>query len=141
MSAALAPSGLGHRYGKHHWGLQDCSLTIEAGSVVALIGPNGSGKTTLLNMAAGLLQPTTGKVEVHGEPPGQQLDRIGYVAQDAPLDLSAHPLRPTAFVLMGKYLGVTDGLRALYPDAVVSEEKLDGEVLYRLVRVDRSRSS
>ena len=85
MSAALTTSGLGHRYGRRHWGLQDCSLTIEAGSVVALIGPNGSGKTTLLNMAAGLLQPTAGMVEVHGATPDQRLDRIGYVAQDAPL--------------------------------------------------------
>ena len=66
MSAALATSGLGHRYAGRHWGLQDCSLRIEAGSVVALIGPNGSGKTTLLNMAAGLLRPTAGTVEIHG---------------------------------------------------------------------------
>jgi ABC-2 type transport system ATP-binding protein len=89
MSAALTTNGLGHRYGhrygRHHWGLQDCSLTIEAGSVVALIGPNGSGKTTLLNMAAGLLQPTSGTVEIHGSSPDRQLERVGYVAQDAPL--------------------------------------------------------
>jgi ABC-2 type transport system ATP-binding protein len=85
MSAALTTNGLGHRYGRRHWGLQDCSLSIEAGSVVALIGPNGSGKTTLLNMAAGLLQPTRGTVEIHGSAPDRQLERVGYVAQDAPL--------------------------------------------------------
>jgi ABC-2 type transport system ATP-binding protein len=53
--------------------------------VVALVGPNGAGKTTLLNMAAGLLPPTTGTVQIAGEPPARRLDRIGYVAQDAPL--------------------------------------------------------
>jgi ABC-type hemin transport system ATPase subunit len=52
--------------------------------VVALVGPNGAGKTTLLNVAAGL-PPTTGTVQVAGEPPARRLDRIGYVAQDAPL--------------------------------------------------------
>jgi ABC-2 type transport system ATP-binding protein len=85
MTALLTTSGLGLRYGHRHWALQDCSLCVEAGSVVALIGPNGSGKTTLLNVAAGLLAPTTGTVELAGAPPGERLARIGYVAQDAPL--------------------------------------------------------
>ena len=48
-------------------------------------GPNGSGKTTLMSMAAGLLPVTEGIVEAAGGAPAQRLDRIGFVAQDAPL--------------------------------------------------------
>ena len=52
---------------------------------------------------------------------------------DAPLDLDREP-GPTAFVLLGVYLELTDQLRARYPDAAVQEEALDGEILYRIVR-------
>jgi ABC-2 type transport system ATP-binding protein len=85
MSAALRCAGLGHRYGRKTWGLRDCSLEVPAGRVVALVGPNGSGKTTLMSMAAGLLPASTGRVEAAGGAPAQRLDRIGFVAQDAPL--------------------------------------------------------
>src|SRR5689334_6764873 len=90
MTAVLAPaalslSGLGHRYPRGRWALRDCSLTVPAGRVVALVGPNGAGKTTLLNIAAGLLRPTVGTVRVSGRAPDRQLAKIGYVAQDAPL--------------------------------------------------------
>jgi ABC-2 type transport system ATP-binding protein len=85
MTALLTVTGLGHRYGRRHWALADCSLGVEAGSVVALIGPNGSGKTTLLNLVAGLLVPTAGAIEIDGGPPAERLSQIGYVAQDAPL--------------------------------------------------------
>ncbi len=53
--------------------------------MVALVGPNGSGKTTLMSMAAGLLPATTGTIEAVGGAPARRLDRIGFVAQDAPL--------------------------------------------------------
>jgi ABC-2 type transport system ATP-binding protein len=85
MSTALGCAGLGHRYGRRIWGLRDCNLDVPAGSVVALVGPNGSGKTTLMNMAAGLLPASTGTVEAAGGAPARRLDRIGFVAQDAPL--------------------------------------------------------
>jgi ABC-2 type transport system ATP-binding protein len=85
MSAALRCAGLGHRYGRRLWGLRDCDVEVPAGRVVALVGPNGSGKTTLMSMAAGLLPVTEGIVEVAGGAPAQRLDRIGFVAQDAPL--------------------------------------------------------
>src|SRR6516164_9180788 len=85
MSAALRCAGLGHRYGRRLWGLRDCDLDVPDGRVVALIGPNGSGKTTLMSLAAGLLPATAGTVEVVGGAPAQRLDRIGFVAQDAPL--------------------------------------------------------
>jgi ABC-2 type transport system ATP-binding protein len=85
VSVALRCAGLGHRYGRRLWGLRDCDLDVPRGRVVALVGPNGSGKTTLMSMAAGLLPVTAGTVEAVGGAPAQRLDRIGFVAQDAPL--------------------------------------------------------
>jgi branched-chain amino acid transport system ATP-binding protein len=46
--------------------IRDADLTVPRASVAALLGPNGAGKTTLLKVAAGLLQPTAGKVSVCG---------------------------------------------------------------------------
>ena len=80
-------AGLGKRY-RRAWALRDCTLAIPAGHVVALVGPNGAGKTTLLNLAVGLATPTTGVVTVLGGTPAgspDALDRIAFVAQDAPL--------------------------------------------------------
>jgi ABC-2 type transport system ATP-binding protein len=80
-------AGLGKRY-RQTWALRDCTLTIPAGHVVALVGPNGAGKTTLLNLTVGLAAPTTGTVSVlDGVPAGSPdaLDLIAFVAQDAPL--------------------------------------------------------
>jgi NitT/TauT family transport system ATP-binding protein len=46
--------------------LKDVSLEIESRSFVSIVGPSGCGKTTMLNLAAGLLRPTSGTVEVYG---------------------------------------------------------------------------
>jgi ABC-2 type transport system ATP-binding protein len=84
---AIEASGLGKKYGRR-WALSDCTLSIPIGRVVGLVGPNGAGKTTLLNLATGMLAPTTGGIRVLGGTPGSgpdQLARVGYVAQDAPI--------------------------------------------------------
>lgn len=47
--------------------LDGLSLTVERGKFVSLIGSNGSGKSTLSRLIDGLLQPTSGTVEVFGE--------------------------------------------------------------------------
>jgi zinc transport system ATP-binding protein len=59
------------------------SLTVEAGEVVALLGPNGSGKTTLLKGLLGLVDCYRGEVELFGTPLSQfgERSRIGYVPQ------------------------------------------------------------
>jgi iron complex transport system ATP-binding protein len=48
--------------------LRDVSWTVREGQSWVIVGPNGAGKTTLLQVAAGLLLPTEGVVEVLGEP-------------------------------------------------------------------------
>lgn len=56
--------------------LDDVSLAVNSGEVIALIGENGAGKTTLLKITLGELQPDSGTVSLHHE-------SIGYVPQEA----------------------------------------------------------
>ena len=56
----------GKQYFHEHWALQDVSLDIREGEIVGIVGRNGAGKTTLLRIVAGILAPTTGQVQRHG---------------------------------------------------------------------------
>ena len=69
------PDGRGYR------ALDHVSLSIRAGSFVAIVGPSGCGKSTLLNIAAGLLAPTSGVVRVDGEPLAGLNRRATYMFQ------------------------------------------------------------
>lgn len=84
----LHATALGKRFG-FKWALRDCTLTIPAGKVAAIVGPNGAGKSTLLRLAAGLSRPSNGTIEVLGESPSEVrtsfLRRIGYLDQERPL--------------------------------------------------------
>ena len=87
VTLILEATKLGKRY-RHKWALSDCTLSIPEGHVVGIVGPNGSGKSTLLNLAAGLLAPSSGKLNVLGGPPARDaivLGRVGFVAQDPPV--------------------------------------------------------
>ncbi len=46
--------------------LRDVDLEIARGEIFALLGPNGAGKTTLISIVCGIVNPTSGKVEVDG---------------------------------------------------------------------------
>jgi NitT/TauT family transport system ATP-binding protein len=75
---------VGRRFPNGTVALEDVSLRIEAGEVVALLGPSGCGKSTLLRLVAGLDQPDSGEVRWDG---GQRPapGGIAYVFQDATL--------------------------------------------------------
>ena len=66
MGARLEMEGVSHRYGGDAPALEDLSLAVEPGELVALLGPSGCGKTTALKVVAGLLRPTSGDVRVGG---------------------------------------------------------------------------
>ena len=66
--------------------LDNLNFTIEAGSIVGIIGESGSGKTTLINLILGLLEPTDGKINIDNDDMLKNLpawqNYIGYVPQD-----------------------------------------------------------
>jgi NitT/TauT family transport system ATP-binding protein len=57
------------------------TLAVAPGEFVSVVGPTGCGKSTLLNVGAGLLQPSSGEVEVFGEPLAGINRRAGYMFQ------------------------------------------------------------
>jgi tungstate transport system ATP-binding protein len=61
MTALLQTDNAGVRFGRVQ-ALQGCTLTVQRGERVALLGANGSGKSTLLRLLHGLVPPSTGTV-------------------------------------------------------------------------------
>ncbi|KRF04286.1 ABC transporter ATP-binding protein [Arthrobacter sp. Soil782] len=69
--------------------LEEVSLTIPAGSRVAVVGSSGAGKSTLVDLFLGLLTPNSGEIRVGGVPMQHVLNawraRVGYVPQEVSL--------------------------------------------------------
>ena len=102
--AALQTDSLSFSYGEISI-LQDVSLTVERGSLVAVLGPNGSGKTTLLRLLGGLLRPITGRVLLENNDltalsPTTLARRMAVVPQETHLAFDYSVLEIT---LMGRY--------------------------------------
>jgi NitT/TauT family transport system ATP-binding protein len=68
VSVALAGVTVAFRLagGAVYTAVQDTSLAVREGEFVSIVGPTGCGKSTLLNVAAGLLLPSSGRVEIFG---------------------------------------------------------------------------
>jgi ABC-2 type transport system ATP-binding protein len=91
--ASTAPALIGSRINKRFHreksedivALDNVSLEVRSGALTALVGPDGAGKTTLIRLAAGLMTPTSGDLQVLGidvaANPQQVQSRIGYMPQ------------------------------------------------------------
>lgn len=66
-SWVLSARGLEKRFGPVA-ALRGIDLKVDRGSVLAILGPNGAGKSTLLKIAAGLVHPTAGSLELRAGP-------------------------------------------------------------------------
>ncbi len=65
---ALVVTGVTKRFGTLT-AVDNVSLTVPVGEIVALLGPNGAGKTTLLDMVLGFTEPASGSISVMGQSP------------------------------------------------------------------------
>jgi len=87
QASALAFNGIScvfasnERAGERYIAVGDTTLHVAPGEFVSVVGPTGCGKSTLLNVAAGLLEPSSGSVEVFGEPLTGINARAGYMFQ------------------------------------------------------------
>ena len=110
--------------------LNDVSVDIAAGELVALLGPSGSGKTTLLRVIAGLEAPDSGRVLVEGEDTTHKRvqDRnVGFVFQHYALFRHMTIFENVAF-------GLRVRPRAQRPSKEAIEEKVRS--LLKLVQLD-----
>jgi putative ABC transport system ATP-binding protein len=93
----LSMERVGRRYGsppRQVVALDEVSLTVRAGEMLAVMGPSGSGKSTLLLLAGGLTRPTDGRVVLSGSDLGTLTEaelslvlrrHVGFVFQNASL--------------------------------------------------------
>jgi ABC-type multidrug transport system ATPase subunit/ABC-type multidrug transport system permease subunit len=105
--------------------LQELSLSIEPGELVAIAGGSGAGKTTLLEILAGLQPPSSGEVRQDGIVRGGRASsdsRIGYVPQDDIIHLEM-PLRRT--LRYAARLRLPAGTSAAEADRIVEETMND----------------
>ena len=66
MTDMLSITGLSKRYSDGQVALDNVSLAVKEGEILALLGPNGAGKTTLISAVCGLVVPTEGQINVGG---------------------------------------------------------------------------
>ncbi len=70
---------------KRYTAVRDTTLVVAPGELVSVVGPTGCGKSTLLNIAAGLLEPSAGRVSVFGQSLAGVNGRAGYLFQQEAL--------------------------------------------------------
>ena len=70
------------RFGKTH-AVRGVSLSIASGEVFGFLGPNGAGKSTVVKMILGLVQPSSGRIQILGHPAGSLEARrqIGFLPE------------------------------------------------------------
>ena len=84
--------------------LRELTLALAPGELLGVLGPNGSGKTTLVRLLSGVLAPTSGSVQLAGQPLArlgrrEVARRLAVVPQDPTLDF---PFTALEVVLMGR---------------------------------------
>jgi ABC-2 type transport system ATP-binding protein len=118
VSAVIETESLTKRYGAAR-GIEDVSLTVEAGEVFGFLGPNGAGKTTTIRTILDLLHPTSGSARVFGLDSRRDSMAIRARLGNLPGEFSCDP-RLTGRELIG-YLAELRGMRGLGRAAQLAE--------------------
>ncbi len=141
--AALEVKGVTVRFGGL-LALDDVSITVPKGGVVAVIGPNGSGKSTLFNVITGLVEAEEGSIRFHGDelihlPPHQIMEKgVARTFQNLRLFSS---LTVMENVLIGQHSRLRTGVLApiLRPPGTRKEETAAREWVAQILTIFGNR--
>ncbi len=107
----IRTEGLTKVYGRGKIGNDGVSLSVGEGHVFGFLGPNGAGKSTFVKMMVGLIQPTSGRAEVLGQP-------LGHVAMRGRMGFLPETFRYQAWLTPRELLAFHGRLLGLEPSAV-----------------------
>ena len=157
-------------YHQPHWVLQDIDFKIQPGEAVGIIGVNGAGKSTLLKLIAGVMQPTTGSIQLQGRVAAllelgmgfqgdftgrQNVHMSGLLAGMTSQELQGRMAEIEAFAEIGEYIDqpvrtYSSGMQvrlafsvatAVRPDILIVDEALAvGDVFFQQKCFQRIRS-
>ncbi len=103
--------------------LQDITLDVQLGELVALVGPNGAGKSTLLSLIANTLQSYSGEIHLFGETLDKSQQHVAYVPQRDNINWNV-PLRVEDVVMMGRYRFLNRWQRPSAEDHTIVEQAM-----------------
>jgi putative spermidine/putrescine transport system ATP-binding protein len=115
LSHSVELESITHRFGATT-AVDDVSLPVQAGELVALLGPSGCGKTTLLRIIGGFIAPTAGSVRVDG----RAIDHLPASRRDIGIVFQNYALFPHMTV----YENVAYGLRARHAPRDVIRDRV-----------------
>ena len=132
-AVTVALHGIGKAYdGK--WAVDDLSVTVPRGALIALLGPSGCGKTTTLRMIAGLIEPDAGDIRFDDA----SMRSIPPERREAVMVFQ----QPTLFSHLDVAANVGFGLRMRHlPRAVIVERVTEALRLMQLTGLERRRVS
>jgi len=119
MQPVVSVSNLSKAYANGARALEDVSLDIRNGEILALLGPNGAGKTTLISIICGIVKASSGSVTVAGHD-----NVVNYREARQLIGLVPQELTLGAFDTVWNTLRLSRGLFGKKPDAVHLEKVL-----------------
>lgn len=119
MTAAIQVTNLTKQYKNGFQAVDDISLEVKEGEIFALLGPNGAGKTTLISMICGLVNPSSGSINIFGHD-----NQKAYKAARSQIGLVPQELTTDAFEKVINTLKFSRGLFGKKPDDAYLESLL-----------------
>ena len=119
MTSAISIQSLTKTYAGDFTALNNVSLEIKDGEIIALLGPNGAGKTTLISTICGITRPTSGTITVGGHDIVEDYRAARRLIGLVPQEITLEP-----FETVSNTTALSRGLFGLKPDKAHVEKVL-----------------